>query len=100
MLRDPTEPMHKPFLDYLEECTKENFDFVLMGLYGIFTSNFVVAEKNYQVLLAKLRPLKSGARLRHIELLNTYMIAQGRFARGAAREGAEHLLRGISEGSD
>jgi hypothetical protein len=33
-------------------------------------------------------------------LLNTYMIAQGRFARGAAIEAAELLLKGINEGSD
>jgi hypothetical protein len=100
MLRDPTDSQHLQFLTYMEECSKENFDFVLMGFYGVFTSNFVSARKNYDVLLAKLRSLKGAARLRHLDLLNTYMIAQGRFARSAAREGAEHLLRGISEGSD
>jgi hypothetical protein len=71
-----------------------------MALYGVFTSNFVKAEEVYKVVLAKLRPLKGAARLRHVEVLNTYLISQGRFARPAAAEGAEHLLRGISEGSD
>jgi len=57
---------------------------MLMGLYGIFTSNFVIAEKIYQLVLAKLRTIKGPARLRHLLLLNTYMIASGRFARAAA----------------
>jgi hypothetical protein len=71
-----------------------------MGFYGIFTSNFVTAQRNYLVLLKKLRSLKGAPRFRHFELLNTYMISQGRFARGAATEAAEMLLKGISEGSD
>jgi hypothetical protein len=43
MVKDPTSQDHKTFIDYLGECTKENFDYVLMGFYGIFTSNFVTA---------------------------------------------------------
>lgn len=65
MMRSPTDQLHRPFLDYLGECTKENFDFALMGFYGIFTSNFVTAERNYQVLLQKLRSLKGAPRFRH-----------------------------------
>lgn len=71
-----------------------------MGIYGILTSNLVVAEKNYKVFLEKLRTLKGACRFRHFDLLNTYMISQGRFARGAAIEATELLLKGISEGSD
>jgi hypothetical protein len=51
MLRDPASPINKDFINYLGECTKENFDFALMGFYGIFTSNFIIAEKNYGLLL-------------------------------------------------
>lgn len=88
MLSNPDTEMHNPFIEYIGECTKENFDFALMGFYGIFTSNFVAAENNYKILLQKLRTLKGAPRFRHFELLNTYMIAQGRFARGAAIEAA------------
>lgn len=100
MMRSPTDELHRPFLEYLGECSKENFDFALMGFYGIFTSNFVTAERNYKILLQRLRTLKGAPRFRHFELLNTYMISQGRFARGAANEATEMLLKGISEGGD
>jgi len=66
MLEEPESPINQPFIDYLGECTKENFDFALMGFYGIFTSNFVTAEKNYDILLKKLRSLKGAPRLRHL----------------------------------
>lgn len=66
MLRDPSSLINKDFINYLGECTKENFDFALMGFYGIFTSNFVTAEKNYGLLLEKLRSLKGAPRLRHL----------------------------------
>lgn len=66
-----------------------------MGFYGIFTSNFLIAEKNYAILLEKLRTLKGAPRLRHLELSNTYMIAQGRFARKAAVEMSSLILKGI-----
>lgn len=55
-----------------------------MGLYGIFTSNFVRAEKSYEVVLKRLRELKGAPRLRHLEVSNTYIVGQGRFARKAA----------------
>lgn len=51
MVRNPSSPKHQPFLDYLEICTKENFDYALMGFYGIFTANFLSAEKCYRVVL-------------------------------------------------
>lgn len=95
LVKTPESSDHKPFLDYLGECTKENFDYVLMGFYGIFTSNFVNAEKCYNVVLEKLRTLKGAPRLRHLELSNTYMIAQGRFARKAAIEISSHIMKGI-----
>lgn len=55
MLKNPEDESNKDFINYLGECTKENFDFALMGFYGIFTSNFVTAEKNYKIILKKLR---------------------------------------------
>ena len=76
--------LNLPFVDYLGECTKENFDFVIMGFYGIFTSNFVRAEKCYETALKKFRELRGAPRLRHLEISNTYVVAQGRFARKAA----------------
>lgn len=39
----PSASYHQSFLDYLGVCTKENFDYVLMGFYGIFTANFLIA---------------------------------------------------------
>lgn len=52
------------------------------------------------MVLEKLRSLKGAPRLRHLELSNTYMIAQGRFARKAAIEMSSLIMRGIEEGSD
>ena len=86
MLKEPESPLNNEFIKFIGDCSKENFDFVLVGLYGIFTSNFVVAEKNYNILLSSFRTLKGSSRFRHLFLLNTYIIAQGRFARPAALE--------------
>lgn len=66
-----------------------------MGIYGVFTSNFVKAEQIYQILLNKMQTFKGAPRLRHLELSNTYMIAQGRFARKAALDMATMIMQGI-----
>ena len=71
-----------------------------MGFYGVFTSNFDSAQKTYDLVLKKLRPLKGAPRLRHLELSNTYIIAQGRFARTAAYEMNTMFMKGIEEGAD
>ena len=51
-------------------------------------------------MLKKLRELKGAPRLRHIDVSNAYIIAQGRFGREAAIEMHEMFLRGITEGGD
>jgi hypothetical protein len=73
---------------------------VLMGFYGIFTSNFISAERCYEVVLKQLRKLKGAPRFRHLEVSNTYIIAQGRFARKAAAEMHSMIMKGIEEGGD
>ena len=71
-----------------------------MGFYGIFTFNFVRAEKCYEIALKKFRELRGAPRLRHLEISNTYVVAQGRFARKAALEMHELIMKGIEEGGD
>ena len=44
--------------------------------------------------------MKGAPRLRHLEVSNTYIIAQGRFARKAALEMHEMILKGIEEGGN
>ena len=100
MLENPSHEMHRPYLDFLEECTKDDFNFVLLGFYGVFTSNFVLARENYRVVIDKLRQFRGAPRLRHLEMLNTYVLAQGRFAREAVVEATEMFLKDITEGGD
>ena len=61
----------------------------------MFTKNFVVSRKIYDAFIKRFREEKGCSRLRHLTVMNLYILAQGRFARGVAIEGIEHLLKGV-----
>jgi hypothetical protein len=66
----------------------------------MFTKNFVTSRKIYDAFIRRFREEKGASRLRHLTLMNLYIMAQGRFSRGVAIEGIEHLLKGVEEGSN
>lgn len=90
---------HK-FIDYLATCSNDIFDFSTQCVFLMFTKNFVTSRKIYEAFIKRFREEKGSSRLRHLTIMNLFIMAQGRFAREVAIEGITHLLKGIEEGSN
>ncbi len=88
------------FIDYLATCSNDVFEFSTQCIFLMFTKNFVTSRKIYEAFIKRFREEKGASRLRHLTLMNLYILAQGRFSREVAIEGIKHLLKGIEEGSN
>lgn len=88
-------PFTQKFIDYLATCSNDVFDFSTQCIFLMFTKNFVTSRKIYEAFIKRFREEKGSSRLRHLMIMNLFIMAQGRFAREVAIEGISHLLKGV-----
>jgi hypothetical protein len=93
-------PFTQKFIDYLATCTNDIFDFSTQCLFLMFNKNFVISGRIYDAFIKRFREEKGSSRLRHLTIMNLFLMAQGRFSREVAIEGIKHMLNGIEEGSN
>lgn len=88
-------PFTQNFINYLATCSNDVFDFSTQCIFLMFTKNFVTSGKIYNAFIKRFREEKGSSRLRHLTMMNLYILAQGRFSREVAIEGITHLLKGV-----
>ena len=84
----PTEhDFTQNFIKYLATCSNDIFDFSTHCFFQIFSKNFVLSSKIYSAFIKRFREEKGASRLRHLMIMNIFMMSQGRFSRLIAKEG-------------